>query len=162
MTAHTRSPACWLALPLVVAQLLLSGAAVPHCHGAAVTAGPNKLASGQRSPSPRPHRHWAWGTHAHADGGHAHGARPIDSPPEPEPSAPGEHDFDAIALGDAFLVAAAGGSGHAPEITTAWITTPFFAAPILSAEAGGLQPAVRPPGDLVPPHHALLPHVLRI
>jgi hypothetical protein len=159
--ARKKQLAGWLALPLVIAHLLLTGMAVPHCHAAVVGAG-RQGAPEQPFPSARPHRHWAGAGHSHHDAGHAHGRSEHEDHGGYGRSEPPEHDSDVIYLADAFGAALAGPREYAPDLVTAWVALPHTATTPLPAAARHVRDAVRPPGDRLSSHHDLLPHVLRI
>lgn len=153
-----------LALALVGCHLLLSGAAVPHGHDHAGAPGPE--ATDRPHHAHPPHRHWAWGGHRHAAYGHAHGSpRAAESPSgraDAPPRAPVEHDQDALYLADAYVVAELGSPGLTVLLATGWITAASPAGPDDATPRLRPWPLSRPPGDCLPAHHALLPHVLRL
>jgi hypothetical protein len=161
MVWKTKPFARWVVLPLLLAQLLLTGAAVPHCEAATLSAG-HRGAAEHAAPFARPHRHWAWAGHRHAEGGHARGSAVTAPEFGHDRADPAEHDGDAIYLADAFGAVVARPVEDAPRLMTVSVALPHQAATLLPAAARHVWQAVRPPGDRLPTLHDRLPHVLRV
>ena len=137
---------------LVIVQLLLRGAEVPHVHAA------QSDVPGHAS---RPHVHLAehGGHHAHAHHyhhdsrghGHAH-----DTMPTPD------HDDDAIYVSDDTVMLISAVRPLPTATATRWLALPVFGMFISSSVADMRHRRVRPPGDGDVTIHTLLPHVLRV
>lgn len=156
MTGTKKLFAPWLRPLLVIAQMLLTGGSVPHCHASVGHGGAN----GHAAPAARrPHRHWAGAGHSRHESGHPHGHSEPEADGGQGRSEPAEHDGDAIYLADAFGAAVA--ESRLLSLVTVWIARPRESTAVLPAAARHARVAVWPPGDRLPTLHDLLPHVLR-
>lgn len=143
---------------LVVADLLVRGAAVPHVHA------PD---AGDHARSLRPHVHVTWHTD---DKGHSHheshdgltdGHAGQSHANHHRHDAP-EQDDTVIYLDGGVMMFTAADQVTVVRSVVSWIT-PGMDAPCGNRAAAACMPvAGRPPGERTASIHDLLPHVLRI
>lgn len=149
---------------LVIVQLFLRGAEVPHVHAAQ---------SDVHGHANRPHVHLAGhgGHHArahhHHDGrehGHAHDTMHAK---HAETGLPGtmptpDHDDDAVYGSDDTVMLRSAVRPSPKATPTRWLALPVFGMFISPSVADMRLRRVRPPGDGAATIHTRLPHVLRV
>lgn len=153
----------WVVL-LVMANLLLRGAAVPHVHSIHADPDDDSARPHVHLSGGSPHRSHAHGHHSHGRHGHKHrhesaarGAL-IGSTAAPAPA----HDDDAVYLDDDGLIRATAERRSTSRAGVEWLAD--SAGNAASATSLLVTPLrrVRPPGDVSPANRSLFPHVLRV
>ncbi len=130
---------------LVILQLLLRGAAVPHEH---------EMPVGTTGHAHRAHAHFVWDSE-----GHSHDHHDSD---QADHDLAFPHDCDAVYVDVSPMMGTATLQGFVEDTAVEWGLRSDRNASVSPVLLAGRFVGRRPPGDAADPLHTFLPHVLRI